>query len=403
MNIRQLLLLALTLGLGSTGAATAADSDPASGFSLKGFGTLGLTHSDENNVEFVRDLSQPDGVAAGWSAQVDSVLGLQAGYRFSDQAEGVLQVISRYRYDGGWRPEVSWAFLRYDPDPTLSLRLGRLGTEFYMQADSRLVGYSNLTVRPPADFYHSLVFSYFDGVDASATLPLGQGNLVRGKLFAGVSPEHTPFVQPLTWDLSGSLMLGGHLDYLSGPWQIQLGHARIRLENELPFDALLEWPGFVAGVPGLSAAGTWSGYTSLGLAYDEGPLQILMMLGRIDHETEAYEDSKAGYVVAGYRLGAFTPYLGYSRVKSAPDGNRFATAIRPEPYGMALALAAQTHADQQTLTLGVRWDVQPDLALKFQVDRIDADPSSLFPYREGDGITWDGHMTVFSLALDFVF
>jgi hypothetical protein len=64
---------------------------------------------------------------------------------------------------------------------------------------------------------------------------------------------------------------------------------------------------------------------------------------------------------------------------------------------------AQTHSDQHTLFLGGRWDLQPNLALKAQADWIRGNPSSLFPFREGDSANWGGKMSVFSLALDFVF
>lgn len=380
------------------------DSDGGPGISLKGFGTLGFARSNNDSVQYVRDLSQPDGLTRDWSGKVDSLLGLQANLRLSEKTEGVVQAVSRYRYDGTYTPEVTWAFLRHDVSPQLSLRAGRLGTEFYMLADTRLVGYANLTVRPPPDYYGSLVFSHIDGLDVSTTTPVAEG-LLRGKLFAGISPEKTPFVKPLTWDLEGSLLVGGHVDYQRGPWQLRLGHAQIRFENELPMNTLVEnnfgIANFLSFVPELSAAGKWSRFSSIGTVYDDGPLQLQLMLSRTRHESASYEDSKAGYVIAAYRLGQMTPYLGYSQVKSSP---KTLTTLPPSPLApLTASLVAQTHSDQHTLFLGGRWDLQSDLALKAQVDWIRGMPSSLFPFRSDDAPTWSGNMTVFSLALDFVF
>lgn len=397
-----ILAWALAAALPCLGEESGAASRPS--LSLKGFGTLGIARSDNDSVQFVRDLSQPDGLTRDWSGKVDSLLGLQANLKLSEQVEGVVQVVSRYRYNGTYTPEVTWAFLRYDVSPVLSLRAGRLGTEFYMLADSRVVGYANLTVRPPPDYYGSLVFSYIDGLDVSATTPAA-GGLLRGKLFAGSSPEKTPLVKNLPWNLDGSLLVGGHVDYLQGPWQFRLGHAQIRMENELPMNVLVEKDygigNFLSYVPELSVMGKWSRFSSLGVVYDDGPLQLQLMLNQIRHENAFYEDSKAGYVIAAYRLGRVTPYLGYSQVKSSAK-----TLASPPPAPLeflAASLMAQTHSDQHTLFLGGRWDLQPNLALKAQVDLIRGTPSSLFSFRDDNAHLWDGNMTVFSLALDFVF
>ncbi|MDP1896267.1 MAG: hypothetical protein Q8K43_00115 [Sulfurimicrobium sp.] len=381
-----------------------ADTASKPSLTLKGFGTLGIARSDNNTVRFVRDLSYPDGLSRNWSGKLDSLVGLQANIQLSEQTEGVMQVVSRYRYDGTYTPEVTWAFLRHDVSPDFSLRAGRLGTEFYMRADSRLVGYANLTVRPPPDYYGALVFSYVDGLDISATTPM-TGGLLRGKFYAGASPEKTPFVtQP--WDLAGSLIVGGHVDYLYGPWQVRVGHTQIHFENETPMNALVESMGgpanFLTFVPELSVAGKSSRFDSLGVLYDEGPIQLQLMLSQTRHESTQYENSKAGYAIAGYRLGHVTPYLGYSRVKSSAK-----LLTSPPPAFLASLtsnLMSQTHSDQHTLFLGGRWDLQHNLALKGQVDWIRGTPNSLFPFRGDDTpAAWNGNMRVFSLTLDFMF
>ena len=337
-------------------AAAESVDRPLPGLSFKGFGTLGMAHSDDGNAQFVRDLSQPQGLQSGWSGKTDSVFGLQANLKINEQSEAIVQGISRYRYNGTYTPELTWAFLRQDFSPDFTARVGRLGTEFYMMADSRLVGYANLTVRPPPDYYGPLVISYFDGFDLSATqkTPLG---LLRGKLFAGYAAEKTPFVDPLTWKLNGSPIIGGHLDYLVGPWQIRLGHAQIRFKHDQP-------------------------------------------LSQIRYETASYEDSKAAYGIAAYRLEYLTPYLGYSRAKSKAS---LLTTPLPPLLGTQLSqLTAQTHSDQQTFTLGARWDFRQNLALKAQVDIIRGTPQSLFPFRNSIP-GWDGRMKIVSLTLDFVF
>jgi hypothetical protein len=77
------------------------------GFTLQGFGTLGMTRTNDDNAQFVRDLSQPQGAGKSWSGKVDSLFGLQANIHFSPQTEGVLQVVSR---PGVWaQSSTCWA------------------------------------------------------------------------------------------------------------------------------------------------------------------------------------------------------------------------------------------------------------------------------------------------------
>jgi len=388
----------------ATSSLTWADENAAkavdSSISLHGFGTLGLTRTDNDNAEFVRDLSQPTGAGKSWTAKIDSLLGIQANIDLSPHTEAVVQVVSRFHADGSYDPELTWAFLRHDFSPDFSIRAGRLGTEFYMLGDSRLVGYSNISMRPPPDFYGTLIFSYIDGIDVSATRPLATG-LLSGKLFAGISPEQVPFSPGLTWNLRGTKLLGGYLEYRDGAWQLRYSQARSRFKHELPTDALVGSP-YLALVPEMGMAGQWARFDSIGLVHDDGPLNIQLMLNRIKQDSPAYEDSRAGYLLAAYRLGDFTPYLGLSR--SLTRSEALPLTIDPILNFATRSLVAQTQVDQHSYTLGGRWDVRKNLALKAQLDWIRGSPEATFLFKFKTGNKhWDGDMTVYSLALDFVF
>ncbi len=400
-------LVAVQVALAAFSACADSGQEEPSRFKLHGFGTLGFVRSNDDAAGFVRDLSQPHGAGTAWTAKVDSLLGLQANVSLSPRTEGVLQVVSRYHHDGSHDPELTWAFLRHDFMPEYSLRLGRLGTEFYMLGDSRLVGYSNVAVRPSPDFFGSLVFSYIDGLDLSAALPVA-GGVVRGKLFAGQSPERAPFGFGYTWNLGGSPLFGGHLDYVEGSWQVRVGHAQVRFNHEIPIDEWLLANGINLGapyhslVPGMAMADQWARFSSLGLVYDEGPLNLQFMLNQIRYDSPAYEDSRAGYLLAAYRLGGVTPFVGFSRSRSKAGPLPVTSPPNPVIDALTASMVAQSHIDQHTLTLGARWDFRTNMAIKGQVDWVRGEPTSLFLFKDVSP-AWDGKATVFSLALDFVF
>lgn len=374
---------------------------------LQGFGTLSATRTNTDSGQFIRDLSQPRGADSQWTHIIDSLLGVQANVKLGPKTEAVFQAVSRYHVSDNYDPELTWAFLRHDLSTDFSVRLGRLGTEFYMLGDSRLVGYSNVSVRPPADFYGSLLFSYYDGADVTATTPLGSG-LLRSKLFAGHSPESAPFTSRFKWDLTGTQLVGGYLDYLNGAWQLRLGQAQAKFNQEQPIDDLLRASGnplggtsYLSLVPAMAMANRWSRFSSLGVVYDQGPLNLQFHVNQVKHESPAYEDSGAVHVLAAYRLGSVTPFVGLSRRLS--ESGTLPTSPIPGINGLTASIVSRSAMNQRSYTLGGRWDVHKNVALKGQLDVTHGEPESTFLFRNTKKPDWNGNMSVYSLALDFVF
>ena len=423
MNVLRLLhqrtgfsvcLFACALSL--TPPASAEDgSNSSSAFTLRGFGTLGLARSSNDQAEFVRDLSQPRGISSKWSGKIDSVLGLQANFKANDTLEAVAQAVSRYHSDGNFSPELTWAFLKYDPNAYLSLRAGRFGTEFYMRADSRLIGYSALTVRPAPDFFVSLPFSYIDGIDAQLTVPLGDG-ILRSKVYTGLAREKIPLANEQL-DINGARMTGAYVDYLQGAWLWRASYAQIRFNHEFPSPVDLLRNSLTAAsiATGIGAAqnaanelsldGQAGRFYSIGAVYDGGPLQVQAILSRIRQDSVALENSRAGMLVVGYRVGEVTPFTGYSWVKS--DAKHLSTGlpnvgVLTQINSGVASVMADSHSDQRTTTLGLRWDFRRNMALKVQADAIRGTPESIFPYRK-ESTRWNGHTNVLSTTLDFIF
>jgi hypothetical protein len=395
-STRRCLLSCLLAGLGVFSPLAAAEDSSA--FSLHGFGTIGAVRTNTDSAQFVRDLYQQTGAEDKWSGNVDTVLGVQGNLRINSSLSGVVQVVSRYHFGSTYDPEVSWAFLKYDPTPQLSFRAGRLGTEFFMLSDSRLVGYSYLTVRPSGDYFWHLPFYSINGADAALTVPLGD-DVLRFKVFHGVSDEEIPLSKE-AWDLDGSRMSGAYVDYQRGPWQLRASFASILFKNNLPLRRLLLETG--APLPVVEDAeriletdDQRADFYSLGAVYDRGPWQFQLMLNRIRQESEFFENSEAAYALVGYRVGGLTPFVGISKVRSS--------ARTPTANPVANAFMLESRVDQHTVTLGARWDIAHDIALKAQVDEIRGRPESVFPYRNEDNSKWSGDMRVFSLSMDFLF
>ncbi|MDE2428302.1 MAG: hypothetical protein KGM99_06205 [Burkholderiales bacterium] len=408
---RLIALLCLTL------AISAQAQDSGSAFSVHGFGTLGVVHNTSRQVDIVRDLSQNDGV--GYTRQtdfgMDSNLGVQINTRISDTLDAAIQVVSR-KSANDFQPEITWAYGRYAMDDDTQLRVGRLGFDVYLLADSRNIGYSYQWVRPPIDFFGGLIISYFDGADLVLSRKTAMG-ILRTKLFTGVAREKT-FTGPgdTFFSFNQSSLYGAYADLQQQAWQFRLGYSELKLKNEFPpliaaLDALHS-PELNQVVPAADSIGTSLSmknkkvkYISAGIAYESGPLQAQLMLSRITSESQAFPSYQAGYLTGSYRLGRYTPYATYSAASpyhvaplpTLPVG--LSSDVDMLAIGLKDALQTQFN-HQHTISLGVRYDLNDKSNLKLQIDRIHSRGYFLTRNQQPG---WNGNATLISLALNFIF
>ncbi len=417
--------------------ARPAPADERQYVSFSGFGTVGALHNRGDGAQMVRDLTQPKGAAnRGITWETDTRIGLQANFRPSEELEAVAQVVSHYRWNNNFQPELTWAFLKYTPNEAISLRAGRIGFDAFLAADSRDVGFSYLWARPPVEFYGVLTVPYLDGIDAIFRLPLGDG-VGRMKIYSGLDRQVIPTQFGLTENLDGSRTYGGILDYQDNHWTFRIGQATTQLAREFPygglnFPLLLDDVGNSQNDPairdalnsirrGIAVAGKHTRFTSFELAYEDGPLQIQGAVSHLKSETLLLPDSKGGFLSVGYRLGRFTPYAAVSAVKS--EKNYRAEELRGRGTGLEPLLSVAdylfTSADenQRTLSLGMRYALTHQVALKLQADLIrnktcspislpvvGASPACSTPLLWPSLPTrWDGRATAYSAVLDFIF
>lgn len=418
-------------------------------WSFSGFGTIGLVHAQANGATFVRDITEPKGATnRGLSWETDSRVGFQVNLKASEQFEAVAQVVSHYQWDNNFQPELTWGFLKYSPNDMVDLRVGRIGFDALLASDTRDVGFTYLWARPPVEYYGTLPVPYIDGADLVLRQPLGSG-VGRLKLFSGITRQKIPTFFGLIEDLSGSRITGAFADYQDNRWTARIGKADIRLAQGFPGE--VEIVGSLRdqanqagdGTPLQQALNSYAtdvalvgkhiSFASVGLAYENGPLQTQIALMHFTSQTLLYPESHSGYISAGYRIDKFTPYVAISAVKSRKSNRAEDLANKgadPGLYDVANFMLTTGQEIQQTLSLGMRYDMLSNVALKFQVDLVrnqncspvlnpGAGPAGsscsaplLWPLVPGskdlDGNslvpgTWDGHAKIYSAVLDFTF
>lgn len=342
--------------------------------SFNGFGSVGLAHSTSRDADFISSGLQSEGVGYSrrWSPDVDSRVGLQAVVHINERFEGTLQAVSQSRVDSGYSPRVEWANIKYQVNPQLAVRAGRIVLPAFMASDSRLVGFANTWLRPPVETYNLLPFTNSDGVDVLLKLRSGQVSHTLHAMYGHI--KGTAIIGTPSGNLSGS----GHLRNLIG------------IADEV---SLGEWSARASAITGrfkLEDTPTNNSdfrLYNVGVSYERPQWFLQGEWSRLVFPFEG-RNNDAFYIMAGRRFGVVTPYVLFSTV--------YPRDLVPGP----------TILDQRTTSIGVRWDFAKQTSLKIQADKIDVEAGSggtgsFINAQPGFLVT--PRTYVLSAVLDFVF
>ncbi len=381
-------------------------------FSLSGFGTLGVVHSDEEHADFVSSVFVPHGAGYSrkWSPEVDSRLGAQLIGNLLPRLSATLQLITEQRHDGDYAPRVEWANIKYQVTPQLSVRLGRTALASFLVSDFRKVGYPNPWVRPPDEVYSLVPIFSSDGVDASYSLTSGD---VAHTLLVG-------YGQTDTRDSGGGIFhgrdqwtLSDTVDYQAATLRFAYQTARVKVDT---LNAIFE--GFRQfGPQGNALADRYDPngkrvtLIAIGGMFDPGGWFAMAEWGRANLNS-VFGDRTAWYVSGGYRIRTITPYLTYARTKAnsnTSDSGLALTGLPPELAGAAAGLNAAlnavlgTNPVQRSISAGARWDFMKNVAFKLQYDHKNLGAGSAGTFMNTQpGFQPGGTVDLFSATIDFV-
>lgn len=373
---------------------------------FNGFFTLGAVYNNDSDIAFSRDLGQPP-PPNDFSLTQDSLLGLQASYRFSPQWQAVGQLVSKFRYDRTYDPELSWGFVNYQLSPEADVRVGRLGLDVFMAADSRDVGFSYLWARPLSDYYGLLNFSRFDGLDFTYQIPVGVDQ-VKLKAYAGTTDQGFPTGGGGQSDYAHSPIQGVIAEYLALDWKLRFGYASVHTKAQVavisPLLSILRnsmLDQALALADELDFDGAHVDYYSVDFSADFNRWRWQTGLSYTRTDILTYPSVLAGYVSLGYRLDSWTPYTFWSFLNSSKEVR--SSGLGATVDAQVTNLIEGAYSDQSTLGIGARFDVSDTTAVKVQLEKLQSDVAPAFSLWGVNEDEWDGDTLIFSLTLDHVF
>lgn len=440
--------LALAVALAVPGLLVMGSAKADTEFNFSGFGTVGYAHNSNKDVDYAASLFAPNGVGAthGTALSSDTRAGVQASANFGNGLSGVVQVVSDIRSDNSYQPKVEWANLRYQATQDTHVRVGRVVSPMFMYSEYRNVGYALTPVHAPWDVYSQNPLTHIDGGNVGTKFDVAGGILSLGATGGRVKD---------TLNQSGVSGSGafGNMGYEIGSSMFALAYGKYRLNMDLPgiqqfntqlaepYGAMLSYP-----VDKFALHDLRGHLIDLGYTYDPGTWLVQTEYVQRVSEKPTIPSTHSWFVLAGYRLGKFTPYASFSKITTqlrsidptqaqvpAQLAGAFAacqqgllppdTCAAVGPQYMQTATLAGTinyvdamlnkqmnqRYDQHTVSVGVRYDFHKNLALKAQYDRISKPASSIGQFvvpAGGFASSWSDYsktVNIFTVNLDFVF
>ncbi len=356
--------------------------------SLSGFGTLGIMSSDSSKYGSRLDISQNDG---SFNSEIDyensTALGLQVDYAHNKNSYFVLQSIYHSQIHLDPDSTTRLAFARFSPTPEWSLRLGRTAIDLFLLTQFRDVGFGYTWAHTPTEIYGLLPFRHLDGADITYHSRLFGVNF-DSILYTGNSS--TPIAgYNFETEIKLKDVYGASFNLNTYDWSLQWRYSNAILKaDRTSYAELIEgliaisqipdlWPDSDETIAALESERTGVEYISFSGQYDWGRWSYLAEASTIQPKKDLIPNSTSGYTSIVFHDSNVSYYATYAVSQS--DG--IDTKTRnvnlemlegivggPELFAAVNAGLSIYSSNQATVSLGWRWNIASNLALKAQWD-----------------------------------
>lgn len=419
MKQRRLVSL-LLLSLAEMGqSAHAAEKELGDNVRLSGFGTLGVAQSNEHEGDYRANIEQAIGTGRTHprDSGLDSVLAVQADIDIMPKLTGTVQAVTRRmsRYEAT-RPYLEWANVKYELDEQSYVRVGRFVSPTFMISESRMVGLSQLTVRPVAEVYLLSPITYMNGIDGGRKFVFDE-TLVKARAgFGNLNQSITQINGTLNFKFSiKSFDISAENDGST----FRAAYQSVKMNVTSPGIELYDQAMNTLVANNVTNAARVRDlmphdnvpidFYVLGYSYDKGKWLVQAEYAYRKISTDFVQSLAGAYVLAGYRFGKWTPYVAASRLMHKSDVD-----LPPLDSSSAGGLAGVVDAvntssafkiHRHAMSMGVRYDLKDNVALKFQYDRVvkPADSHAEFVNDTANFFSSKRKINLFSATLDFTF
>ena len=354
-------------------------------FQFSGFATIGAVHSDSENYGYRKHVGSDSGV---YSGEIDfkqhSLLGLQADWAISSNFDAVYQGVLRDLPEPSFDRYTTLAFLRYQINTNWTVRAGRTAPDIFLLTEYRDVDFSYIWATAPNEVYGIIPYRSIDGLDVTYN-QRKFGGTFTAKFFTG-SSESEISADTLVQEVNIEDIFGLSLSFDHFDWIVNVKHSQVTLANEPESNA--ELAGFISQVPdflwpnsqdfaqSLLMEGEDLTYSSVSGQYQWRNWLATAEFAQINSDSDVLRQVTSGYAALSYQLSEHQLYGIFAFTNTD-------TYVFDEPGVNEIVLEELIHvttdfmnfyaANQQTISLGWRWDINSYLAssLQWNYSRID--------------------------------
>ncbi|CAA6810494.1 MAG: Unknown protein [uncultured Sulfurovum sp.] len=374
--------------------------------SVNGFGTLGGAYQDNDQVLYRDSIHTDKGSQGDFSFDNYSVLGLQLDAQATDKLSFTVQGIASPTNSNDKAVKITWANAKYKLNNNFDIRAGLMIAPNFMFSDILNVAYSYDTVRLP-DMYGLVTINDYTGAELIYHNDIGEGYL-SSSIFYGKTTDTLKAVIPgqgiFDIDLDAQSVSGISIKYIENDLTLKGSYIRStmsvdsdNINNILSYLSTLNLPIITNTLGPANTRDIESDYFNLGARYDfeNAYVQGEYIQFKINN---FLPDLSSWNLTSGYMLGDWTPFVSYSEVESKTKFTPISTQGLPPQVAASITAANQglsqvyrgwLTVDMQKVSVGTRYDINDNFALKFQYDKQDS--------KDADDLE------IFSTALNFVF
>ncbi|MEL0647397.1 hypothetical protein V6248_08175 [Pseudoalteromonas agarivorans] len=359
---------------------------------------------DERNVEY-------RGYDDSLSLSPSSLIGLQAEYQFNDKwsatAQGLLRSDST---TVSGESGLEWLYLTYTPTDKLQIKAGKLRTPFFTMSDFSDVGFAYPWINPPQQVYDTYLFKTFNGIDAiykfgSEDLDVSlEGYYGEESGSIGIGPFKTGFEVD---NLIGAIAKINikNIEFRASRYN---GHIKLDLKSISKLQDVLADFDFNKSADSLSTEGG-AHADQFGVIYDNLDYFFRGEWVRIKTELDIIPTIQSYYLTVGYNNAPFTYHLTFadSDVEINSNQNEIPVGVSGNLDQLAFAynsVFSESAPDSlKTWTVGIRWDVLPNLALKAEVSALEGNEVDNSFFVIPEDTSFDRKTNLYLIGLDWVF
>jgi len=372
-----------------------------------GFLTAGLAVHNQSQVDGSK-LIYLDEITDDVTFLQDSKFGLQITADVVEDMQVVAQILASAE-DENYSMDIEWAYLDYAAGESINIRAGRIKQPVFLISDYLEVGYAYPWIRPPAEAYSNMPVDSIIGMQLLYQVDFGNTTFGVQPYF-GSNSEDVPGVSSVEFFADNYVGLALRLENRSFTFQVSSFQTDVStIDSGSGTGALNSEGSAILSVVSLSwDIANFVGYTeytsrdikadqnTLGQGFNQTPFDSL------------FSDQDGGYVTLGYRMGKYLPHLTFATIDSDPAGAYTCSNVND-----AASCGPRQGARQDSITLGLRYELNESAALKIEYQQIELEDNvgnyGLFqPFSLNDPLNSptsliEDKTSLISVAIDVIF